>query len=148
MDHAPDYMPSSPPKVRQSDREPRTAFLQRWLRLRQYAHKYWILEASASLLSLLIFAAIVGILIWYDDTIYGASSTQGDAMKRPRIFPVLALLSTIMRATMLLPVAAAIGQLKWSWFRSPRCLIDMERFDEAAGGILGSAKLIFTLRFR
>ncbi|KAJ4379559.1 hypothetical protein N0V86_004740 [Didymella sp. IMI 355093] len=68
--------------------------------------------------------------------------------KRPTLFPALAIMSAVMRATMLLPVATAIGQLKWSWFRSSRRLIDMERFDEAARGILGSAKLMFYLRFR
>ena len=127
---------------------PRTSAAHRWLTLRQSAHKFWILEASACLLSIVLFAVIVGILLWKDDTIYAASTAQGDMMQRPHIYPILASLGTVMRATMLLPVASAIGQLKWSWFRSSHRLVDIERFDDAAGGILGSARLLFTLRFR
>ncbi len=119
-----------------------------WLRLRQFTHKFWILEALASILSLVLFAVIVAVLLFYDNRIYGVSTRQSDGMKRPHVFFYLAFLSAVMRATMLLPVAAAIGQLKWSWFRSPQRLVDIERFNEAAGGILGSAKLMFTLRFR
>jgi hypothetical protein len=119
------------------------------LKLRQSAHKFWALEASASLVSLLIFVGIVVLLFGFDGTIYGDASTIGSNMtKRPKLFPILAFMSTMMRATMLLPVATAIGQLKWSWFRSPRRLVDMERFDDAARGFFGSAKLLFFLRFR
>jgi hypothetical protein len=92
---------------------------------------------------------IVVLLFGFDGTIYGDASTIGSNMtKRPKLFPILAFMSTVMRATMLLPVATAIGQLKWSWFRSPRRLVDMERFDDAARGFFGSAKLLFFLRFR
>lgn len=145
---AQDFAPSPPSDRLLSNEKPRTAYSNGWLRLRQSAHKLWILEALASVLSLLTFVTIVGILLRYNDRIYGASTTQTDEMKRPHIFFYLAFLSAIMRATMLLPVATAIGQLKWSWFRSSQRLIDIERFDDAAGGVLGSVKLMFTLRFR
>lgn len=115
--------------------------------LRSIVHKYWILEAAASIFSLLIFAIIIGMLAWYDNTYYGDASTASPN-KRPTLFPVLAILGAVMRASMLLPVATAIGQLKWGWFRAGRRLLDIERFDEAARGILGSARLIWTLRFR
>jgi len=128
---------------------PRTKAAQGLFRFRQNAHRFWLLEVGASVLSLLMFMAILIILWDLNDQVYGAASgDQGDKNKRPHIFPVLAFLSAVMRATMLLPVATAIGQLKWSWFRSPRRLVDIERFDEAARGILGSAKLFFYLRFR
>jgi hypothetical protein len=120
-----------------------------WLNIRRNAHRFWLLEAGASLLSLLMFAAIVAVLLYFDDRIYGdATTVQSNMSKRPTLFPALAIMSAVVRATMLLPVATAIGQLKWSWFRSSRRLIDIERFDEAARGILGSAKLMFYLRFR
>lgn len=120
-----------------------------WLRLRQWVHRYWMLEAIASVLSLLIFMEILFILYNLDNSIYGAAAAvEGDKNKRPHIFPILAISSAVMRATMLLPVATAIGQLRWSWFRSARRLIDVERFDEASRGIIGSAKLIFYVRFR
>lgn len=40
----------------------------------------------------------------------------------------------------------AISQYKWSWFRRPRRLIDMVRFDEASRGLLGSLKFLFRPR--
>jgi hypothetical protein len=141
-----DSAPSPPSSALLS---PRTKSAQGLFRFRQSAHRFWLLEVGASVLSLLMFMAILIILWDLDDQVYGAASgDQGDKNKRPHIFPILAFLSAVMRATMLLPVATAIGQLKWSWFRSPRRLVDIERFDEAARGILGSAKLFFYLRFR
>ena len=138
-----------PPPSSSSLLSPHTKPSRGWLRLRQRAHKLWLLEAGASLLSLFIFGSIISTLFYFNNRIYGdASMTQSNMTKRPIIFPVLAFLSTIMRATMLLPVATAVSQLKWSWFRSSRRLIDLERFDEAARGIFGSAKLMFYLRFR
>lgn len=117
--------------------------------MKRASHRYWVFEASASVLSLAIFAAIVGILQSYNNLPFGdASKPQSNLNNRPTIFPVLAIMSTVMRATMLLPVATAIGQLKWSWFRSTRRLIDIERFDEASHGLLGSVKLMFFLRLR
>lgn len=138
-----------PPAPTSALLSPRTKVARARLQFRQTAHKFWLLEASASLLSLVIFTTIIAVLVVYDDRIYGDASTiNSNLSKRPDLFPALAFLSAIMRATMLLPVATAIGQLKWSWFRSARRLIDIERFDEAARGILGSAKLMFYLRFR
>lgn len=128
---------------------PQTATKRGIFRLRSLAHKFWLLEAFASVLSLALFAAIIGVLAWYDKSEYGSPSNgQQNLSKRPTIFPVLAILSVIMRATMLLPVATAIGQLKWGWFRTGRRLLDMERFDEAAHGVLGSMKLMWTLKFK
>ncbi|KAH7073613.1 hypothetical protein BKA63DRAFT_575899 [Paraphoma chrysanthemicola] len=128
---------------------PHSAWGRAKYRLRTVAHKFWLLEAFASVFSLALFASIIGVLAWYDQAIYGdATDNSKSPNKRPTIFPVLAILGAIMRAAMLLPVATAIGQLKWGWFRTGQRLLDMERFDEAARGMLGSAKLLWTLRFR
>ncbi|KAH6613877.1 hypothetical protein C7974DRAFT_403967 [Boeremia exigua] len=127
------------------DGRSRRGYQRAWLRLRQCVHKLWLLELSASILSLVFFAAICVVLKVYENLIVETTVM----MKRPHIYPILAILGAMMRATMLLPVATAIGQLKWSWFRSrSRTLVDMERFDEATRGIYGSAKLLFYLRFR
>ena len=141
-----DNIPSSPTG---SLLPPRKSAGNGWLRIRQWAHRFWLLEAFASVASLLIFAGILIKLYKLDNTVYGtAAALNNDKSKRPSIFPILAISSAIMRATMLLPVATAIGQLRWSWFRSSRRLIDIERFDEASRGIIGSAKLMIYVRFR
>lgn len=128
---------------------PRKTTGSKWLRIRQWAHRFWMLEAIASVASLLIFTGIFVILYKLDNSVYGAATeVEGDKNKRPHIFPILAISSAIMRATMLLPIATAIGQLRWSWFRSSRRLVDIERFDEASRGIVGSTKLMFHVRFR
>lgn len=116
-------------------------------RISSVSHKFWLFEFGASLVSIFIFGAILIVLKKHDHKMY-VDGLKDDPNKRPGIFPVLAILSAIMRAVMLLPVATAIGQLKWGWFRSERRLVDIEKFDEASRGMLGSLKLIWTLRFR
>lgn len=121
----------------------------KWFQIKKSLHKWWALEAFSSFFALSIFACIIGLLVWVDDESYGdASNVSANAKSRPVIFTYLAFLSALMRAAMLLPVATSIGQLKWSWFRSSRQLVDLERFDSAAGSMFGSAKLLFALKFR
>jgi hypothetical protein len=112
-------------------------------------YKYWIVEALASAFSITLFMAIFVVLKLYDNDEYGAPTSEArDSVERPYIFPILSILSAVMRASMLLPVATAISQLKWSWFRSHRRLLDIERFDEASRGITGSLRLLWTVRFK
>lgn len=59
---------------------------------------------------------------------------------------LVSFLSTIAKASMLVPVAESISQLKWLWFRQPRTLQDMQIFDDASRGPLGAARLIFKTR--
>ncbi|KAL2267264.1 hypothetical protein VTJ83DRAFT_4541 [Remersonia thermophila] len=58
---------------------------------------------------------------------------------------LLAFLTSLARACFLVPVVEGISQLKWVWFssRTHRPLIDYQRFEDAARGGLGSAKLLF-----
>lgn len=41
-----------------------------------------------------------------------------------------------------------LGQLKWTWFGTPRRLDHLESFDDASRGALGAAKLLWVLRGR
>jgi hypothetical protein len=50
--------------------------------------------------------------------------------------------TTVMRTAMLLPVATALAQLQWSWFQTERDLLDIETFDDATRGVLGSFVLL------
>lgn len=129
--------------------QPRPVATGKWFQIKKSLHKWWAVEAFSSFLALFIFALIITLLVLVDDMAYGdASKVSANAKNRPIIFAWLAFLSALMRASMLLPVATSIGQLKWSWFRSSRQLVDLEKFDSAAGSMFGSAKLLFALKFR
>jgi hypothetical protein len=65
---------------------------------------------------------------------------------------LVALLATLTKTGLIIPVSAAIGQRKWLRFMPNRKGIDrarrvgdFEAFDEASRGSLGSAKLIISL---
>lgn len=116
---------------------------------KQRAHKYWLYEAWACVWSILLFVAIIILLSSYDGKEYGTVDTfQSSSMKQPALFSYLSLMSTVMKAAMLLPVATSISQLTWNWFKSHRRLIDIERFDEASRGMLGSLQLLWSIKLR
>ncbi|KAI8959210.1 hypothetical protein F5Y11DRAFT_333769 [Daldinia sp. FL1419] len=56
---------------------------------------------------------------------------------------LIALISTIMRAAMLVGVAEVISQTKWTWFSRPRPLRHLQSFDQASRSITGSMSLLF-----
>ncbi|KAF2631181.1 hypothetical protein BU25DRAFT_386135 [Macroventuria anomochaeta] len=56
---------------------------------------------------------------------------------------IVSLFSLLMRAGIGLVLAECISQSKWQWFRKARKLNDMERFDAASRGALGSVALLF-----
>ncbi|KAI1775735.1 hypothetical protein F4818DRAFT_414800 [Hypoxylon cercidicola] len=56
---------------------------------------------------------------------------------------LIALISTIMRAAMLVGVAEVISQTKWSWFSRSRPLAHLQYFDEASRSVSGSLSLLF-----
>lgn len=60
---------------------------------------------------------------------------------------VVSLLGELSKATLILSVAEAIGQLKWLWFRTgERTLKDFEVYDLASRGPSGSVKLLLRPR--
>ena len=62
---------------------------------------------------------------------------------------VISFLTTIAKACMVLSVAAAIGQSKWLWFQDDsRILQDIELFDDASRGPLGSLRMLSTRHVR
>jgi hypothetical protein len=38
-----------------------------------------------------------------------------------------------------------LGQLKWLWFRQRRLLQELDVFDQASRGLMGSFQLLYTL---
>jgi hypothetical protein len=41
-------------------------------------------------------------------------------------------------------VAQVISQLKWEYFRTPRPLYDLDRYEEASRGVWGSTLFLFS----
>ncbi|SPJ82045.1 uncharacterized protein FTOL_09450 [Fusarium torulosum] len=58
---------------------------------------------------------------------------------------IIALLSTFMRASMLLVVAELVGQMGWQALHQPRPVSDIHHFNEASRGILGAIKLFWSV---
>jgi hypothetical protein len=60
---------------------------------------------------------------------------------------ILAIMSTICRASFVEPAMQSIAQLKWIWYkRRPRPLRDFEIFDKASRGPGGSLQLVFSTK--
>lgn len=127
---------TSPPKTR---------------RRRSSALTFWTWEIISLLLTIGLIVAIVVILSHFEgrplpDWPFGINLST-----------LLAMLSTILRTLMLVAVAEALGQLKWTWFSHParssstpmpRPLHDFHVFDRASRGILGSMRLLTTVKHR
>jgi hypothetical protein len=59
---------------------------------------------------------------------------------------ITAILSTVGRASLLLPVAECISQQKWAWFSgSVRPLTELEAFDQGSRGAFGSLMLLWRI---
>ncbi|KLO84805.1 uncharacterized protein LW93_5087 [Fusarium fujikuroi] len=58
---------------------------------------------------------------------------------------IIAILSTFMRASILLVVAELIGQMGWNALQQPRPVSDLHHFNNASRGILGAVKLFWTV---
>ncbi|KAK3660689.1 hypothetical protein LTR56_000447 [Elasticomyces elasticus] len=73
-------------------------------------------------------------------------STFGGALT---LNTIVAIISASAKATLLLPVAECISQIKWLWFASDyRRLSEVSTFDRASQGILGGLELLWITRFR
>ncbi|RGP76972.1 hypothetical protein FLONG3_4910 [Fusarium longipes] len=58
---------------------------------------------------------------------------------------VVAILSTFMRAAMMLVVAELVGQIGWQSLQKPRPVSDLDHFNNASRGIYGAIKLFWAV---
>ncbi|KAF2225882.1 hypothetical protein BDZ85DRAFT_279545 [Elsinoe ampelina] len=99
----------------------------------------WQWEFAASLFSLGCFAAVVGVL---------AANDQRPLSRWEFVFGItlntfIAILSTLSRTALLVPVASGFSQLKWIHLMGPpRPLRDVQTFEDASRGPWGSFELI------
>jgi len=73
--------------------------------------------------------------------------TWGDF--RFTINSLLAIIYTVGLTCAMIPISGGLSQLKYIWFvEKDRSLADLDTFDAATRGKLGSAKLLWRLRFK
>ncbi|KAK4441971.1 hypothetical protein QBC34DRAFT_314080, partial [Podospora aff. communis PSN243] len=60
---------------------------------------------------------------------------------------LVAILTTFLRALIMVFIAEVICQLKWDWFREPRSLYDLNRFESASRGVWGSLLVLACTRY-
>lgn len=108
--------------------------------LRKLLSDFWVWEATACVLTLVIAAAIGQQLKALD----GEPTLEWTKSWSPT--SALALAVTMAKAAMLVPVASAISQLKWHSYKKKQKLHHLESFDGASRGVLGSLRLLWQLR--
>jgi hypothetical protein len=100
----------------------------------------WWLELLALIAGIGAFIAIAVILTTYN------GQQQPDWKWGLNLNTVIAILSTLLRSSMLVVVGEAISQLKWSWYQKPQPLRNLQQFDAASRGPWGAMLLPFTTR--
>lgn len=102
--------------------------------------KQWWVEISSCMLMLCMLGAIIGILLPYDN------QPLPQWPYHISINTLIAVLTTVLKATALLILAEGISQLKWEWFTKDRRLHDLVVFDAASRGPIGCIQLILNGR--
>jgi hypothetical protein len=98
--------------------------------------EWWLLEIISWIFSAICMAIILSVLLHFN----------GRPMPAWKLGLTLnsfiSILSGFAKASLLLPTAEALGQLKWNWFSKPRPMMDFEVIDSASRGPLGSMVLL------
>ncbi|KAF6808051.1 hypothetical protein CMUS01_13976 [Colletotrichum musicola] len=98
--------------------------------------RIWHLEALSSLLALSCLVAMAVILAIYQ---------RKPLPEWPDVISIntlIAVFTAVFSASLILPIAEGLGQLKWTWFNKPRSLADVKLFDDASRGPWGSILLV------
>jgi hypothetical protein len=109
---------------------------------------WWPFEIIAAVVSALAMAALIGVLYRYDGRVVQ------DLPLSLTLNSVVAILATVSRTALMIPVASGISQWKWSWFHPHGAILrgkkleDLETFDNASRGSWGSLKLLWRLKAR
>jgi hypothetical protein len=102
----------------------------------------WLYEVSSLFVAAASFVALVLVLRKYQNK----PSPQWPA--DISLNTLVSVVSTVFRATLLMPVATGISQSGWIWFsQRSRPLEDICHYDSASRGPIGSIKLLFRLKF-
>ncbi|KAL0941912.1 acid phosphatase protein [Colletotrichum truncatum] len=135
QEHEPDQNKTIPDRV--------TSFFGDW---------YYVWEVFGILVSGLAIIAISVIISQFDHERVPEWTARAPFKKQRfhlSINSLLSILSVLGSTCAMIPVTKSLGQLKYLWFmEQDRKLADLEVFDSASRGKLGSAKLIWKLRFK
>lgn len=106
--------------------------------------KKWLLETVSLSISAICMVLIVAVLIYLKDRPLNKWPLESSGVT------IVATLSRISSAALLLPVYEALGQLKWSWFFEDQSkkIWDFEIFDNASRGPWGSFQLLIRTKAR
>jgi hypothetical protein len=105
----------------------------------------WMLEIVSWLISAICMGAIIAVLVVLRDQSLTKWPFNGIGFT---LNAFVSVLSRIAGAALLLPVAEALGQLKWSWFikGDSKKMWDFEMFDNASRGPWGAFLLLIHTR--
>ncbi|KAF2673387.1 hypothetical protein BT63DRAFT_154745 [Microthyrium microscopicum] len=115
----------------------------RFARVLDFANRFWLTELVACVVSWIALICMAVLLSFLN-----GKSASGYLGKWAT--PVLGFLGTIVRTSLMMPVAGALGQLKWDMFRGKKssALDTMESFNDATRGPSGALKLAWRLKFK
>ncbi|KAF2145869.1 uncharacterized protein K452DRAFT_263274 [Aplosporella prunicola CBS 121167] len=103
----------------------------------------WLWEIAAAVVSLCCVSAVVSILFATNDK----ALSHWSFLISPNA--LISIFSTLSRASLMVPIASCLGQLKWIYFaRRPHRLGDIQTFDEASRGPWGAMTLLWSINFR
>lgn len=116
-----------------------------------FVDRWWLWETvawSSSLIGLLGIFALLTYIAERPVPNWRVSKTRLNPVEfRVTINSVLSILATLVKSSLFVPLAAALGQQKWLWFQGgAQKLSDFQQFDAANRGPLGSLILIWSLR--
>ncbi|KAK5099999.1 hypothetical protein LTS08_005714 [Lithohypha guttulata] len=100
----------------------------------------WLWEGLSFSVALACFAAIIGLLI---------SLREHKTPNWPSglsVNAVLSVLVTVMKGAMGICITECLSQIKWTWFKRERKLIDLAIIDDASRGAWGAGRLLLTFR--
>lgn len=127
---------STTPDGARHDDHPATSRPSRGSRFTSWISDTWVLETMAVVLALLCQGGVIGIMIWMNDK---PLSRWNIAVS---LNATISILSTAAKSFLLLAVAEAISQCKWSHYDRPRRMKDLDAFDYASRGPLGAVQLL------
>lgn len=101
--------------------------------------KIWAPEACWCFVAIIILVVLIILLLAYDNV------SMPEWPLSLTLNTVVALLATLCRFVVAIPIAEGISQLKWNWFAvRPRPIKALYAFDQASRGPVGSLRLNFS----